>query len=74
MARWKVSTQEKKSVEEREIWTHPEHGAIERRTGFRWGSYIVTTDNKIPPKFELVEVPDGDGAASPIAYGIFKAP
>ena len=66
MTQWKVSTQEKKSVEEREIWTHPENGTIERRTGFRWGSYIVTTDDKLPPKFELVEVPDGDGAADSI--------
>jgi hypothetical protein len=66
MARWKVSTKEKKSVEEREIWTHPRKGMIERKTGFRWGSYIVTTEDSSPPQFELVEVPGGDGAADSI--------
>lgn len=66
MARWKVSTNEKKSVEEREIWTHPEKGVIERRTGYRWGSYIVTTEDGDPPQFELVEVPGDDGAADSV--------
>ncbi len=66
MATWKVSTKEKKSVEEREIWTHPKKGTIERRTGFRWGAYLVTTDGNQAPKFELVEVPGGDGVADSI--------
>lgn len=66
MSRWKVSTKEKKSVEEREIWMHPEKGTIERRVGFRWGSYFVFTEGSKPPKFELVEVPGGDGAADSV--------
>ena len=66
MAQWKVSTKEKKCVEEREIWTHPEKGVIERRTGFRWGSYIVNTDDQHPPQLELVEVPGGDGVADSV--------
>lgn len=60
MAQWRVSTAEKKSVEEREIWIHPKKGTIERRSGFFWASYMVTTDDDKPPKFELRKIPGGD--------------
>jgi len=63
MAQWRVSTKQSKCIEEREIWTHPDKGVIERRTGFRNGSYLVTTDDIEPPEFELSEGPDGDGSA-----------
>lgn len=61
MANWTVSTQWKKSVEEHEIWTHPKHGTMRRRTGFRWGTFTVETEDGEIPELELVEVPGGDG-------------
>lgn len=58
MATWTVSTQDKKSVEEQEIWT--KDGTIIRRvTGFRWGTFGVTTEDDDPPEFQLASTPGG---------------
>ena len=60
MATWTVKTQDKKSVEEHEIWTK-DGKTIRRITGFRWGSWIVETSDDNPPEFEFTEVPNGNG-------------
>lgn len=57
MADWKVSTVDKKSVLEVEIWTNNKGQTIKKITGFRWGSWIVTTDDDEEPVFEY----DADG-------------
>ena len=44
MATYTVSTKEKKSVEEREIWVKDDLTII-RISGFRWGSYSVEVDD-----------------------------
>lgn len=56
MARWKVSTVDKKSVQEIATWTK-DGKELEIQTGFRWGSWIVETSDDNPPVFEF----DGDG-------------
>lgn len=66
MKEWIVRTTEKHSVEEREIWVHPQKGKIVRMTGYRWATYIVATDDKNPPNFKLRELPDGDGTVDSI--------
>ena len=43
MAVYRVSTQDKKCVEEREIWTKGSD-VIVRITGFRWGTVHLTTE------------------------------
>lgn len=48
MAQWKVSTTEKKSCEEIEIWTKNDK-TIKRINGFRWGTFIVETSDDNPP-------------------------
>lgn len=58
MATWTVKTAYKKSVEEHEIWTK-DGEEIRRVTGFRWGSWTVTTSNDEPPNFELAATPGG---------------
>ena len=58
MAEWQVSTQDKKSVEEHEIWSK-DGQTIVRITGFRWGTWIVTTEDDSPPEFEREAVPGG---------------
>jgi hypothetical protein len=48
MANWTVSAREKKSCEEREIWTR-DGKIIVRINGFRWGTFTVeTTDDNLP--------------------------
>jgi hypothetical protein len=48
MAWWTVSTQQKKSVEEHELW-QKEDFVIRRITGFRFGTWSVeTSDDEIP--------------------------
>lgn len=48
MTWWKVSTAQKKSCEEREIWTK-DGKTITRSTGFRWGTFSVeTSDDNLP--------------------------
>ena len=48
MAWWKVSTIEKKSCEEREIWTK-DGKTVTRINGFRWGTFSVETTDDNPP-------------------------
>lgn len=56
MTQWQVTTANKKSVEEHEFWTK-DNQTIIRITGFRWGSWIVTTCSSDPPKFDQVDGP-----------------
>lgn len=58
MAIWKVTTRDKKSVEEQEQWTK-DGVTIVRSNGYRWGSWIVTTDDDEEPEFELEACPFG---------------
>jgi hypothetical protein len=60
MAIWRVSTYYKKSCEEHEYY-YKDGQTIVRKTGFRWGSFFVETDDDNPPKFEFDYVPGGDG-------------
>ena len=48
MTTWTVSTTEKKSCEEREIWTQ-DGKTIVRINGFRWGTFTVETTDDNPP-------------------------
>lgn len=48
MATWTVSTTEKKSCLEREIWTQ-DGKTIVRVNGFRWGTFTVETTDDDPP-------------------------
>ena len=59
MARWHVSTLNKKSVEEHEYW-QKDGASIIRVTGFRWGSWIVSTNDDDEPQFDRVRNPLGD--------------
>ena len=52
MADWKVSTRDKKSVVEVEIWTNDQGQTVKKITGFRWGSWIVTTNDDEEPVLE----------------------
>jgi hypothetical protein len=58
MTWWKVSTTEKKSCEEREIWTKDDKTII-RINGFRWGTFMVETSDDNPPEGITEENPDG---------------
>lgn len=58
MTTWVVSTTDKKSVEEVEIWVK-DGQTIKRTTGFRWGSFVVETNNDEPPEDLDPENPDG---------------
>ena len=60
MATWKVSTYYKKSCEEHEYYYKDEQSIV-RKTGYRWSSFIVETDDANPPEFEFAYVPNGDG-------------
>ena len=51
MATWKVSTANKKSVEEHEFW-EKDGMAIRRISGFRWGTWYVTTTDDNEPEFD----------------------
>ena len=51
MATWKVSTANKKSVEEHEFW-EKDGMAIRRISGFRWGTWYVTTTDDNAPEFD----------------------
>ena len=59
MADWKVSTKEKKSVEEHELWQKGDL-VIRRISGFRWGTWTVTTTDDNPPEFDQSEGPGAD--------------
>lgn len=58
MAIWTVSTTEKKSVEEREIWIKDDV-TITRINGFRWGKFTVETSNDDAPEGIDPENPEG---------------
>ena len=58
MAQWTVSTKEKKSVEEHEMWEKDGH-VIVRVSGFRWGTWTVTTSDDNPPEFDREPCPGG---------------
>ena len=60
MAMWTVSTQNKKSAEEREIWHNEEHGwTVVRINGYRWGTFRVETSDDNPPTDIDADNPDG---------------
>lgn len=58
MAQWKVTPKDKKSVEEHELW-EKDGTAIRRITGWRSGTWIVTTSDDNEPQFERTNVPFG---------------
>mgnify|MGYP003350505420 CR=1 FL=1 len=58
MTDWKVSNSIKKSVEEHEFW-EKDGMVIRRITGWRFGSWIVTTKDDIEPQFIRTYVPFG---------------
>lgn len=58
MATWTISTREKKSCEEREYWAK-DGKTIVRITGFRWGTFTVTTSDDNPPEGITEENEDG---------------
>lgn len=60
MAIWTVSTYYKKSIEEHEHFVK-DGQQIVYQTGWRGGSWAVTTSDDNPPEFEFTEVPGGDG-------------
>jgi hypothetical protein len=51
MAIWKVSPKDKKSINEHELWQKDDQ-VIRIITGWRFGSYFVTTEDDNPPVFE----------------------
>lgn len=57
MAVWRVSPADKKSIEEHEFWSK-DGFQITRITGWRTGSWLVTTSDDSKPQFERNE----DGA------------
>lgn len=60
MAQWTVRTYYKKSIEEHEHF-YKDDKEIIRKTGWRSGSWSVTTSDDNPPEFEFDYVPGGDG-------------
>lgn len=59
MAYWKVSTKDKKSVEEHELWQKDDM-VIRRITGFRWGTWIVETNDDEQPILNQDSGPSGE--------------
>lgn len=58
MSTYKVSTRNKKSVEEIEMWTK-DGMTIRRINGYRWGSFFIETNNNEPPEDITEENEDG---------------
>lgn len=58
MANWTVSTVDKKSCEEHEIWVK-DGMEIRRISGFRWATFDVETNDDNPPVFEFRSTPGG---------------
>ena len=58
MTWWTVATTEKKSCEEREIWTKGDQQIV-IVNGFRWGTFNVETTDDNPPEDLDPENPDG---------------
>lgn len=65
MAQWRVSTRQKKSIEEHELQQKGDM-VIRRITGWRFGSWIVTTSDDQEPQFERTCVPFGTPDADSI--------
>jgi len=59
MANWIVKTYYKKSIEEHEHFVK-DGKEITRKTGWRSGSWNVTTSDDNLPEFEFTYVPGGD--------------
>jgi len=59
MANWIVKTAEKKCVEEHELW-QKDGMVIRRITGFRWGTWVVETNDDEPPVLNQDSGPGGD--------------
>lgn len=56
MAQWNVRTYHKKSVEEIErYYQSGGTGRVTVTNGFRWGEWIVETNDDNPPEFEFVD-------------------
>jgi len=51
MAKWSVKPEWKKSIIERQHWTKGDNTFI-CETGWRWGEFIVYTDDDTPPVLE----------------------
>ena len=68
MTVWTVTTTQKKSCEEREIWYHSENKwTIKRISGFRWATFTVETNDNNPP-----EDIDSDNPAGINMYDYFS--
>ena len=59
MTWWTVSTQQKKSVEEHELWQKDDF-VIRRITGFRFGTWSVETNDNEPPVLNQDSGPSAD--------------
>ena len=59
MAIWTVSTTEKKSAYDNEIWTRGDQ-QVTIINGFRWASFSVETTDDNPPQDLDAENPDGE--------------
>jgi hypothetical protein len=59
MTRWTVSTQQKKNVEEHELWQKDDF-VIRRITGFRFGTWSVETNDNEAPILNQDSGPSGD--------------
>jgi hypothetical protein len=59
MATWKVSTTQKKSVEEHELWKKDDM-VIRIINGFRWGTWTVETEDDELPELDQSEGPSAD--------------
>jgi len=73
MATWKIRNYYKKSIEEHEHFSK-DGLTIIHRTGWRSGSWYVTTSDDKPPEFEFDYVPGGDGAKDSIDVYNFPGP
>jgi hypothetical protein len=73
MAVWTVKTYYKKSIEEHEHFTK-DGMTIVRKTGWRSGSWTVTTSDDNLPEFEFGFVPGGDGSKDSINMYDFPGP
>lgn len=59
MTWWQVSTQDKKSVFEHELYQKDEW-VIRRISGFRWGTVLIETDGNTPPVLDQNDGPSAD--------------
>lgn len=73
MAVWTVRTHYKKSIEEHEHFVK-DGMMITRRTGWRSGSWSVTTSDDQLPEFEFDYVPGGDGLCNSVDMYSFPGP